>query len=211
MIAATSLHYAWWLGSRAAGIVAFGLVAVSVISGLVLANGLGTPATRARLRELHEPLAVFALGGIALHGGLLLLDPWLKASAVGLVVPFTLGYRPLWTGLGVIAAWLTVALGASFYARRRIGARRWRMAHRLMPAVYLLTVAHVLGAGSDAGTLGLRILVLGSLLPVGALLGLRVATRPVRAAPVAPQRPVASAEPGPPDRAAGSLWLGGPT
>jgi sulfoxide reductase heme-binding subunit YedZ len=207
----TSLDYGWWLASRAAGIVAFGLVVASVISGLVTANRLGSPLLRARLRELHEPLAVFALAGIGLHGALLLADPWLKASPVGLMVPFTLSYRPLWTGFGVIAAWLAVALGASFYARRRIGARRWRSAHRLMPAVYVLTVAHALGAGSDGGTLGLRMLVLGSLLPVGALLGLRVATRPVRAAPVAPQPPVASAEPGPPDRAAGSLWLGRPT
>ena len=40
-----------------------------------------------------------------------------------------------------------------------------------MPIAYALAVVHVLGAGSDAGTLGLRVLVLGSLVPVGALLG----------------------------------------
>jgi sulfoxide reductase heme-binding subunit YedZ len=210
VIAASAFHYAWWLSSRAAGIVGFGLVAASVVSGLVLANRLGSAAFRMRLRDLHEPLAVFALAAIGLHGLLLLFDRWLHAGPLNLVVPFTLGYRPVWTGFGVIAAWLAVAFGLSFYARRRIGARRWRGLHRLMPVAYALAVVHVLGAGSDAGTLGLRLLVLGSLVPVGALLALRVLTRPAprtAEAPLPALQP-AAAEPAPPGRAGGSLWQG---
>ena len=45
-----------------------------------------------------------------------------------IAVPFTIGYRPLCTGLGIIAGWLAVFLGLSFYARRWIGAKRWRNA-----------------------------------------------------------------------------------
>jgi methionine sulfoxide reductase heme-binding subunit len=207
----SALHYGWWLASRAAGIVAFALLAASMVSGLVLANRLGSPAFRLRLRDLHEPLAVTGLVAIGLHGVLLLVDPWLDAGPVSVVVPFTLGYRPLWTGLGVLAAWAAAGLGLSFYARRRFGARRWRALHRLVPIAYALAVVHVLGAGSDAGTLGLRVLVLGSLVPVGALLALRLMTRPVApppAQPAAPPLQPAAAEPGPPERAAGSLWQG---
>jgi sulfoxide reductase heme-binding subunit YedZ len=202
----TAVHYFWWLAARAAGIVAFGLLAASVLSGLVLGNRLGSPAFRARLRDLHEPLAVTGLAAIAAHGVLLLGDPWLDAGPLGMVVPFTLGYRPVWTGFGVLAAWVAALLGLSFYARRRFGTRRWRALHRLVPIAYALAVVHVLGAGSDAATLGLRVLVLGSLVPVGVLLALRVLTRP--APPPAPDVKPAAAEPDPPRRAAGSLWQG---
>ena len=35
-------------------------------------------------------------------------------------------YRRLWTGLGIVAGYLAAALGLSFYARKRIGTKRWR-------------------------------------------------------------------------------------
>ena len=65
-------------------------------------------------------------------------------------------YRPLWTGLGIAGGYLAAALGLSFYARRRIGTKRWRRLHKLTLAVYLLSVAHTLGAGTDAGEPWLR-------------------------------------------------------
>ena len=49
-----------------------------------------------------------------------------------------MAYRPLWTGLGIIGGYLAALLGLSFYARRRIGARLWRKAHRLTVVVYVL-------------------------------------------------------------------------
>ena len=67
-----------------------------------------------------------------------------------------LPYRPLWTGLGIIAGYLAVIFGLSFYIRRRIGPRLWRSAHRLVIVVYVLAVAHTLGAGTDGSTIWLR-------------------------------------------------------
>jgi hypothetical protein len=57
-------------------------------------TGSASPAFRARLRDLHEPLAVTGLAAIAAQGILLLGDPWLDAGPIGMVVPFTLGHRP---------------------------------------------------------------------------------------------------------------------
>ena len=52
-----------------------------------------------------------------------------------------MSYRPLATGIGIIAGYLAALLGLSFYARRRIGARLWRRAHRLTIVVWLLAAA----------------------------------------------------------------------
>jgi sulfoxide reductase heme-binding subunit YedZ len=74
----------------------------------------------------------------------------------------------------VIAAYLAALLGLTYYARGMIGPRRWRKLHRITPVIYVLAVAHLLGAGSDRGTIGVRLLVLGTAVPIGALLGVRL-------------------------------------
>ena len=70
------------------------------------------------LRAAHERVALLALAAIGAHGLLLLPDGWLKPSAWQIVVPFTLDYRPLWTGIGVCAAYLAAALALSYYTPR---------------------------------------------------------------------------------------------
>jgi methionine sulfoxide reductase heme-binding subunit len=65
-------------------------------------------------------------------------------------VPFAAPYRPFATALGQIAAYGILALGATFYVRRHIGAARWRSAHRLLPIFWLLAVLHGLLVGTDA-------------------------------------------------------------
>ena len=71
-------------------------------------------------------------------------------------MPFHMDHEPLYTGLGILGGYLAAALGLSFYARRRIGTKRWRSLHKATILVYVLSVVHTLGAGSDAGTPWLR-------------------------------------------------------
>ena len=80
---------------------------------------------------------------------MLLLDGYLRPSVAEVTLPFALGYRPFWTGLGVIGGWLALILAGSFYVRRWIGPKTWRRLHRWTLAVYVLALAHVIGAGTD--------------------------------------------------------------
>jgi sulfoxide reductase heme-binding subunit YedZ len=102
------------------------------------------------LAAVHEHAALAGLIAIAVHGITLLGDKWLAPGPLGISVPFVMDYRPLWTGLGIVGGYLAAALGLSFYARKRIGARRWRQLHTATILVYVLSVAHAVGAGSDA-------------------------------------------------------------
>jgi sulfoxide reductase heme-binding subunit YedZ len=165
--------YTWWLASRAAGIVGFTALGIVAVLGLVSALKLVTPATAARLRPWHERLAITGLIAIAAHGVLLLADPWLHPGVVGIFVPFTIGYRPFWTGLGVIAFYCLAAFGLSFYQRRRIGARRWRSAHRFASLAFVLGGIHALMAGTDARSP----LLLGLILGFGVIIAILVAAR----------------------------------
>jgi sulfoxide reductase heme-binding subunit YedZ len=167
--------HAWWLASRASGVVALVLVTSSVALGLVMGGKLaGRPGANQTLFAIHEQVAVTALVAVAIHGVTLLGDSWLNPGPGGIALPFTMAYRPLWTGFGIIAGWLAALLGLSFYARRMIGARLWRRAHRLTIVVFGLAVAHTLGAGTDATTLWLYLSVVGVSGSVALLFGVRV-------------------------------------
>ena len=192
------VDYGWWLASRAAGIVAILAASASVVAGLLMANGLPRgPGVKRRLLDVHEATALVALGAIALHGAALLFDGYLQPAATQLLVPFTLDYRPGWTGLGIIAGYLAAALGLSYYARRAIGPALWRRVHRATILVWVLGVLHVLGAGTDAGALWLRALLAATALPITFLLVLRLlpAPSPARLAqpPASASAPAASA------------------
>jgi sulfoxide reductase heme-binding subunit YedZ len=140
----------FWLASRALGIVAIALLAISVSLGLAISGRLARrPGLPGRLKRLHEATTLVSLGLIVAHAGVLLGDGYLRPGLAGITLPFHLGYRPLWTGAGIIAGWLAVIVGLSFYVRRIIGVATWRRLHRFALAVYLLALGHVVGAGTD--------------------------------------------------------------
>jgi sulfoxide reductase heme-binding subunit YedZ len=169
------LSVVWWLVSRASGTVALVLISLSVILGLAMAaKVLRRPASRRMAATLHEHVALVSLLAIAVHGLSLLGDRWLHPGWRGITVPFAMSYRPGLTGIGILAGYLAVVLGPSFYLRRRFGARRWRSLHRGIIAVWVMGAVHTLGAGTDGGRMWLRIIVLAPVAPIVYLLVVRL-------------------------------------
>jgi methionine sulfoxide reductase heme-binding subunit len=187
-------NYVWWLAARSAGIVAFLLIAAAVIIGLFLSSDVSRrPGLKRDLVKVHQQVALAALATIAAHGILLLGDKWLNAGVTGITIPFTIAYRPVWTGLGILAGYLAVALGPTFYLRRRIGARRWRLIHRFTVLVYALAVVHSLGSGTDGGSLWFTAVVIATAVPITALLALRLRPKASRRAKAHQPRPTPTA------------------
>jgi sulfoxide reductase heme-binding subunit YedZ len=174
-------NYPWWLVSRSAAIVAFLLIAASVILGLFMAAGvLQRPGLKRNLVKVHQQLALAGLTMIAVHGLCLLGDKWLQPGISGIAIPFTIAYRPVWVGLGIFAGYLSAVLGPTYFVRRRIGTRRWRQVHRATIVVYVLAVLHSLGAGTDGASSWFTALVVLSAAPILVLLTLRYIPRPAR-------------------------------
>jgi len=167
-------QHIWWLASRASGIVALGLITASVALGLAMANKLWRGKTAA---GLHEQLSLAGLVAIAVHGLTLLGDPWLHPGLAGIAVPFTMSYRTIFTGLGIVAGYLSAALGLSFYIRRKIGPKLWRKLHRFTVAAYVLALVHTLGGGTDASTAWLRTFMLATAAPIGVMFLARLLPR----------------------------------
>ena len=184
-------QHIFWLASRAAGVVALIVVALSVMLGLAMAGRISKrPGVPARLKVYHEALALSGLMAIATHGLLLLGDSYLRPGLAGIAIPFVIVAKPLWTGLGIIGGWLAAILGLSFYARRWIGTRTWRWMHRWTLLVYLLAVAHTFGSGTDATSPWLAAIVGATAVPIVFLATYRfLPTRNRRTAPAHEHQP----------------------
>jgi sulfoxide reductase heme-binding subunit YedZ len=184
----TLATHGWWMASRASGLVAMALVTISVGLGLAMAGRvMRRPGLSKKLMAIHEHTAVAGIVAIAVHGITLLGDPWLNPGVAGVAIPFTMSFKPLFTGLGIVGGYLAALLGLSFYFRRRIGAKLWRKAHRATVLVYLLGLVHAFGSGTDASAVWFRWWVVLTAPIIGGLFVYRVlARRPARSGASAP-------------------------
>ena len=141
----------FWILARSSGLLAYALLTSSVLAGLVLkSRPFGTALKAATVADLHRFLAMLGLGAVLAHASALVLDSTVHIGIGSLLVPGLAPYRPLWTGLGVLAAELMVVVYASFSLRKRIGARNWRRLHWATYLIFALATVHGLTAGTDS-------------------------------------------------------------
>lgn len=168
-------QHIFWIASRAFGVVALVLVAVSVGMGLAMAmRSAKGPGAMAKLKQAHEATALTALIFIAAHGLALLGDSYLRPGLAGIAIPFVMSHAQFWTGLGVIGGWAAALLGLTFYVRRWIGPKLWRQMHRWTLAVYALAVVHTLGAGTDAHSFWMLVIVIATVAPLAVMAAIRL-------------------------------------
>ena len=99
---------------------------------------------------------------------------------------FVLGYKTLWTSIGIIAGWALIFLGLSFYMRDRISRSRWKAIHRFTLLAWVAGIAHTLGEGTDAGQTWFLVLIGLTAAPALAALTMRVRGRIPETASQAP-------------------------
>lgn len=168
----------FWITSRAAGTTAMVLASAAVGVGLVMGGKLikrGGPDRR----SIHEVLSLSTMVAIAVHALALLGDTWLRPTLLDVTVPFVASFKTLPTSIGIIAGWGMIALGLSYYARRRIGNARWKIIHRFTAVAWLMALLHTFIEGSDAGKTWFIALIAVTAAPALGLLVVRLTRRRV--------------------------------
>ena len=141
-----------WYAARAGGLISYVLVSASVLAGIVLAGKVRVPGLpRFAVEDVHRFLGLLAGLFIAIHIGSIALDTVVPFSLGQLVIPFTSSYRPLATGLGVVAVELLLAVAVTNRLRSRLPYKVWRRAHYATLAVWLLATFHGILSGTDRG------------------------------------------------------------
>ncbi len=142
---------AYWYLSRATAFVAYLLLWLSMSFGVLITNRLarmwpGGPVAF----DLHQHTSLLGLAFALFHALILMGDKYIHYSLYQVMVPFaSVGYRPLWVGLGQIGFYLLALVGLSFYVRRWMGPKLWRLVHFLSFAVFGLALVHSIWSGTD--------------------------------------------------------------
>jgi methionine sulfoxide reductase heme-binding subunit len=142
-----------WYVIRAAGIIAYVLLALTVVCGLLISNRL-LPSGRIRgdILETHSFMALLVLAFGGFHALALLLDSYVGFSPTQVLVPFTSAYRPTSVALGILGLYASAIIYASFWARRLIGYQAWRYIHYGSFLVFIAATLHGAISGTDAGS-----------------------------------------------------------
>jgi DMSO/TMAO reductase YedYZ heme-binding membrane subunit len=151
----------WWYIARSGGIVAWALLAASVLWGLALSTKVlrGKPRPNWIL-DLHRFLGGLALIFTGIHVTALVLDSYVHFGLAEVLVPFASTWHPVAVAWGVIGLYLLIAVELTSLARKRISKRTWRLTHYLSFPLFLLTTVHALSAGTDRSTALLRLSVI---------------------------------------------------
>ena len=182
-----------WILARATGMTAIALIGLAMVAGLLVRTRTTVGGLKgAGMVDLHRHLSLLGLMAIAAHGVFLVLDTAVDISPLALVVPGLVPYRPVWTGIGVVAAELALLVHLSFRFRRRIGVPAWRRLHFATYAVFAGGVVHGIGAGTDTGSTWALALYGGLVGAVAGLTGWRADTarRPAPRAATRQTRPM---------------------
>lgn len=143
----------WWYTARADGLVAWSLLAASVLWGLALSTRLGAGKPRpAWLLDLHRFLGGAGLVFTGLHVVSILLDSYVHFGLVEVLVPLTGDWHPVAVAWGVAALYLLVAVELTSLLRSHLSQRAWRLSHYLSFPLFALATTHALSAGTDRAT-----------------------------------------------------------
>ena len=166
-----------WMIIRGSGIVAFAALSAATIWGLLVSTKLLGKLVKAKpLTWFHESLGIAALVATAVHVGVLSIHDYLDFTWTEILVPGVSDWRSGAVALGVVALYGLVIVVGSFYVKKHIGQKTWRLIHFGSLGVFLASLLHGVTAGTDTQAPLMLGLYVGSALVVAALVGFRLTT-----------------------------------
>ena len=150
----------WWFVSRASGIVAWSLLVIAVVIGVLLSTRVLKPNDNAGwLYYFHSWLSGLTFVFAVTHVTSLMLDDFVTFTILDITVPFysdyvsdpALGRIPI--ALGVISLYMLFAVQLTSLVRQRMSMRIWKAIHYSSYALVLLVSAHAGWTGTDVSSL----------------------------------------------------------
>jgi predicted ferric reductase len=154
----------WWFVARSGGIVAWGLITLSVCWGLMLSTKAAAKAAQPKkLLDLHRFLGGLSVTFTGIHIVGLVADSYVHFGWLEILVPWTSSWRPTAVAWGVIAFYLLITVELTSLMMKRLPKPVWRHVHRSSLALYVFATVHGLQAGSDLANQWYQIAMLASI------------------------------------------------
>lgn len=148
------IPHAYWYLSRTSGFVAYVLLWLSMVFGLLLTNKLAKSTTGIPAAfDLHQFASLLSLAFTIFHALILLGDKFIGYTLVQLLMPFSQqAFKPVWVGVGQVGFYVMAVVTFTFYVRNLITQRGWRLVHFASFAMFVMALLHGLLSGTDTGT-----------------------------------------------------------
>lgn len=149
-----------WYVARSGGIVAWCLLALSLILGLVLSSRvLGRAASPAWTLSVHRFLGGLSVAFTVVHIGAIMLDDFVDFGVVEVLVPGASSWQPGAVAWGVVAMYLILAIEITSFAMRRLPRGVWRGVHWTSAPLFLTATLHGYQSGADSGRLFILVIL----------------------------------------------------
>ncbi|MEI6404697.1 MAG: 2Fe-2S iron-sulfur cluster-binding protein [Actinomycetes bacterium] len=146
----------WWYVTRASGMIAWVLLVVSVLWGILLSTRVLKPNDNPGwLLDLHRWVSGLSVVFVGIHMVSLYIDSYAHFSVPDLVVPFHSKYAlieslgPWPVALGVICFYLMIAVQFTSLMLKALPRRFWKAIHYLSYVVVMVVSFHAGWTGTD--------------------------------------------------------------
>ena len=156
----------WWFVARSSGIIAWALLTLSVVWGLLLSTKVSATRIAARklrpawILDLHRHLGGLAVIFTAIHLIGIAADSYVTFGWADIFVPMASEWKPGAVAFGVVSLYLLLAIEVTSLAIRRLPRTAWRWVHRTSFLLYATATYHGILAGTDAGNQWFRVALL---------------------------------------------------
>jgi DMSO/TMAO reductase YedYZ heme-binding membrane subunit len=153
----------WWFVARSSGIIAWGLLTLSVVWGLLLSTKVSATRIAARrlrpawLLDLHRHLGGLAVLFTLIHILGIVADSYVTFSWSDVLVPMASDWKPGPVAFGVVSFYLLLAIEGTSLAIRHLPRPLWRWVHRTSFVLYGAATYHGITSGTDAGNIWFRV------------------------------------------------------
>jgi len=164
-----------WYVARAAGLVAWALLAAATLWGLAISTKVTGGRPRPNwLLDMHRWLGGAALAFTGVHVVALLFDQYVHFGLSTILIPLASKWHPVAVAWGIVAAYLLAAVELTSLARKHLSKKLWRSVHTASFALFVAATAHGLTAGTDRKSVAVRIAALAVGTVFAGLTALRV-------------------------------------
>jgi DMSO/TMAO reductase YedYZ heme-binding membrane subunit len=147
-----------WYVTRSSGWVAFVLLAVTVVWGVLgITKVIERKGLPRWMMDLHRYVALLTIVFTGVHLAGLVADNFVHIGWREILVPYALDWKPGAVTLGIVAFYLLIAVQVSSWMKSRLPRSVWKSIHMLSyPAMWLVAM-HGLKAGTDASNRAVRV------------------------------------------------------
>jgi len=151
LVASDMNEHSMWYLSRASGMVAWLVLAITCLWGILLITRMLKPADRpAWLLDLHRYLGVLSLVTVGAHMATLIGDNYVYFAWRELLLPNASKWKTDAINWGVIAFYMLVLVQLTSWIMKWLPKKLWHTIHLLSYVLSILVTVHGFKAGTDS-------------------------------------------------------------